>query len=364
MTENQRPLRVVVWGTGNIGTLSINAIRQRPGLDLVGVWAFSKQKEGCDAGELAGGAPLGIKVTNDADALIALEPDCVIYVASSPDRERGSVPEIERFLRAGINVVTTTTSRAIYPPAFEPWRGSMDEAARAGNAAFYASGIEPGFAADHLPLLLATQSSRIRSVYAAEILLYNDYPTAHALMDGMGFGRPMDFTPGVARPGSIASSWGSSIHMMADAFGVKLEGIRETYLRSPAPRTVQVACGTIEEGTCGAVRITASGIVDGREAITVEHINRMHRDFAPEWPSGNGDCTYVVRIEGDPDIDSTMSLKLKDPPAKGTSMDAGAGPMLATAMRVVNAIPYVCSAPSGLHSALTLPLTAPRDAFG
>lgn len=358
-----KPLRVVVWGTGGIGALAINAIARRPGIELVGVWAYSKQKAGCDAGELAGGKTNGIKVTNDADALIALEPDCVIYVASSPDRERAAVPEIERFLKAGINVVTTTTSRAIYPPTFEPWRDSMEEAAQAGGASFYASGIEPGFAADHLPLTLATQSSRITSVYAAEILLYDDYPTAHALMDGMGFGRPMDFVPGVARPGSIAMSWGSSIHMMADAFGLELDEIRENYQRVAAPRTVKAACGTIEEGTCGAVRITATGVVGGKEVLTVEHINRMHRDFAPEWPSGDGDCTYVVKIEGDPDIESRMSLKLKDPPSAGINMDAGAGPMLATAMRIVNAVPYVCKAPAGLHSSLTLPLTTPLEAF-
>ena len=359
-----RPLRVVVWGTGGIGCLAINTIRKRPALKLEGVWVHSLQKVGRDAGELAGGELLGVQTTNDVDALIALKPDCIVYTASSPEREAASVPDLIRMMKAGINVVTTTTSRAIYPPTFEPWRGQMEEAAREGGASFYASGIEPGFAADHLPLTLATQSSNIRSVYAAEILLYDDYPTAHALMDGMGFGRPLDFTPGVARPGSIANSWGSSVHMMADAFGLKLDEIREGYLRSPAPRTVKAACGVIEEGTCGAVRITATGVVNGKDAIVIEHINRMHRDFAPEWPRGTGDCTYVTRIEGDPDIESTMSLKLKPESRAGIAgMEAGAGPMMATAMRVVNAIPYVVDAAPGLHSSLTLPLTTPRNVF-
>lgn len=44
-------------------------------------------------------------------------------------------------------------------------------------------------------------------------------------------------------------------------------------------------------------------------------------------------------------------------------MQAGAGAMIATAMRVVNAIPYVVTAPSGLLSSLTLPLTLPRNPF-
>jgi hypothetical protein len=37
-----------------------------------------------DAGELAGGQPIGVVATNDADALIELRPDCVVYAASGP----------------------------------------------------------------------------------------------------------------------------------------------------------------------------------------------------------------------------------------------------------------------------------------
>lgn len=37
--------------------------------------------------------------------------------------------------------------------------------------------------------------------------------------------------------------------------------------------------------------------------------------------------------------------------------------MTATAMRVVNAIPYVVDAPAGLLSSLDLPITLPRHAF-
>jgi hypothetical protein len=37
--------------------------------------------------------------------------------------------------------------------------------------------------------------------------------------------------------------------------------------------------------------------------------------------------------------------------------------MTATAMRVVNAIPYVVESPSGLLSSLDLPITLPRHAL-
>ena len=42
-----------------------------PDMELVGVWVHSPEKVGKDAGELAGGEPMGVVATNDADALIA-----------------------------------------------------------------------------------------------------------------------------------------------------------------------------------------------------------------------------------------------------------------------------------------------------
>jgi 2,4-diaminopentanoate dehydrogenase len=42
---------------------------------------------------------------------------------------------------------------------------------------------------------------------------------------------------------------------------------------------------------------------------------------------------------------------------------APARAMTATAMRVVNAVPFVVDAPAGLLSSLDLPLTVPHHAF-
>ena len=93
--------RVVVWSTGGIGSIAIRAIHQRRNLDLVGVWVHSPEKDGMDAGELANGDPIGLAVTTDADALIALKPDCVIYAASGPERDALAIPDYVKLLSAG-----------------------------------------------------------------------------------------------------------------------------------------------------------------------------------------------------------------------------------------------------------------------
>jgi hypothetical protein len=108
----------------------------------------------------------------------------------------------------------------------------------------------------------------------------------------------------------------------------------------------------------------ATGVVDGREAIVIEHITRLAHDVAPEWPTGIGDLSYRVQIFGDPDIDCTLAATLKDPRKAGVGdKTSGAGAMVATAMRVVNAVPYVVAAEPGLLSSVDLPLTIPKGAF-
>jgi len=348
-----------VWSTGGVGANAIDAIRRRPDLELVGVWVHSPDKVGKDVGELAGGEPVGLLATNDADALIALAPDCVVYAASGPDRDGAAVPDYVRLLTAGINVVSTSSTSLVYPPSYyaPQWRDEMEAAAKAGGASFYASGIFPGFASDQLALLMTTQSKSIRRITASEVALNDHYPVADVMMDGMGFGRPLDFEPMLKTPGFIEMAWKAPIYLMAEGLGVEVEQIRGSLDRELTDRDINVAFGTIKAGTCGAVRTRAAGVVNGDEAIVIEHIIRMARDVAPDWPTSDADATYRVDIEGDPDIHCVLTL------GEAEGHAAGRAAMASTAMRVVNAIPYVVDAAPGLLSSLDIPTTLPRHVF-
>jgi hypothetical protein len=304
-------------------------------------------------------APIGLAATDDKDALVALEPDCVVYAASGPERGAGAVPDYELLLAAGINVVTTTSTELVYPPAADAaLRDRMSKAAEAGRASLYATGIFPGFASDELALVVTTLSRNIQSLRVLEVSLNDHYPVADVMMDGMGFARPLDFEPLLALPGVIPMVWAPPIELIAKGLGVELEEICGRLDRQLTDRELEVAFGTVPAGTVGAVRTTASGIVDGREAIVVDHVIRMARDVAPDWPSSENDATYLVSIEGDPDIECRLTLG----PPEGT--DAGEAAMTATAMRVVNAVPYVIDAAPGLLSSLDLPVTVPAQVFG
>jgi len=356
MVDKGGPTRVIVWSSGGVGTIAVRTIAARPGLELVGLWVHSPEKVGSDAGALCGIGPLGIAATNDTDALIALRPDCIVYAASGPDRDAAAVPDYERFLNAGINVVTVTSPGLVYPAAYdEPARTRLASAAERGGATLYASGIEPGFAADQLVLTLLTLSNTVRSVRAQEIFLYNEYPVEFMMREVFGFGQPLAHQPLMSLPGVQASAWAPPVRMIAHAMGAELDEIRETYERTLTHQPLETAVGIIDAGTVGAIRMQTIGVVDGRDAIMIEHVNRMGHAVAPEWPSAARDGTYRIVVDGEPTLQCEMAV--------GTPATASADGMVATTMRIVNAIPAVCAAAPGLVSSLDLPLTLPRHAF-
>lgn len=351
-------LRVAVISTGWISSLAIRAIVRRPHLELVGVWVHSPEKTGRDAGEIVGLGPIGVTTTNDLDDIVALRPDCVVYGAASAEMDAAAVRDYVRLLDGGLNVVTTNTPGMMFPDRWMPdLAEKVRAAALAAGVTIYTSGIEPGFAGDQFAILLTTLSNTIRSVHAQEIFDYSAYPNRDLMVTAMGFGEPLDFVPMLELEGAQQFAWGPPIGLVAKALGVELDRIDESYERVVTPRDLHVACGIIPAGTVGAVRAVTTGVVDGHPAITIEHINRMAPDLAPEWATApNG--TYRLIIEGQPHMQCDLRLGTED-----TAESANANAMEATAMRVVNAIPYVVDAPPGIATSLDLPITAPRNAF-
>jgi len=96
------PYRVVQWATGNIGSRSLRAVIEHPELELVGLYVYSDAKAGQDAGELCGLGPTGVVATQDVDEILALRPDCVLFMG-----DRADIDVLCRLLESGANVVST-----------------------------------------------------------------------------------------------------------------------------------------------------------------------------------------------------------------------------------------------------------------
>ena len=104
-----KPYRVIVWGPGAMGCGTLRELIRRPEFEVVGVLAYSESKNGMDVGELIGHAPIGVKVTTDQKAILAMPADCVIWTGAMPtslEKAEEMEASMLALLESGKNVVT------------------------------------------------------------------------------------------------------------------------------------------------------------------------------------------------------------------------------------------------------------------
>ncbi|MGZ4452263.1 MAG: NAD(P)H-dependent amine dehydrogenase family protein [Nocardioides sp.] len=353
-----RPLRVAVWSTGTVGRHAIAGVDAHPDLDLVAVWTSTPEKDGIDAGHLAGlSRDLGILATTDRDAVLASKPDCIVHAAMTDDRVFEAIEDLTSFLRAGIDVVSSGPVVLVHPRGTLPdaMIDAIEEAGRTGGASLHVNGIDPGFANDVLPLVLSSLSQRIDTVRVSEIADYSTYYQPVVMREIFGFGQPMDARPMLWEPGVLGMAWGPVVRLLASGLGVSLdEPLVERVERRPAPRDVSTASVEIAAGTMASVRFRVVGTVDGVPRIVLEHVTRTAPDLEPDWPTPlAGDSCYRIEITGEP----RMSMELSH---HGEHGDHNVSGMVVTAQRLINAVPAVVAAAPGLVSPLDLPLITGR----
>ncbi|TPG35668.1 NAD(P)H-dependent amine dehydrogenase family protein [Mycolicibacterium hodleri] len=346
-------IRVAAIGTGNVGKHALTQLIIDPRFELTGVWVSSEAKAGKDAAELAGlQDSTGITATTDLDAVLATEPECVVYTAMADNRLVEALDDYRRLLAAGVNVVASAAVFLQYPWGTLPDEmiAPIQEAAEAGKASLFVNGIDPGFANDLLPMALAGTCQSIEQIRCMEIINYDTYDSATVMFDVMGFGKPLDETPMLLQPGVLSLAWGSVVRQLAAGLGLSLDEVTETYVREPAPEDFDIASGHIAEGTTAALRFEVRGMVGGKPVVVLEHVTRIRDDLCPDWPQpAQVGGSYRIEITGEPSY--ALDLCLSSP--NGDHNHAG---LVATAARVVNAIPEVVAAPPGIRTTLDLPL--------
>lgn len=348
----------VVWGTGNVGRAAIRAVVANPALSLTRVLVHNPEKVGRDAGDLAGlGHLLGVAATDDVAAVLASEPDAVVYAASGEVRPDEALADIVRAVSSGA-VVVTPALYALYDHRSAPTEITepVHAAIADGGGSLFVSGVDPGWGNDVLPLLLSGLGSSIDVIRCQEIFDYSTYDQPDSVRYLVGMGQPMEYVPPMVAPGVPTMVWGGQVRLMARALGLELDEVRETLDRRPLETTVGTATmGEFDAGTQGALRFEVQGVVDGEAVIVIEHVTRIHPSCAPDWPTPpDGDGAHRVVLEGRPHIEVTVEAT-----DEGGSRSAGGN---ATAVgRLVNAIDWLFDSPPGLYDALDVPL---RPAVG
>jgi hypothetical protein len=344
-------MKVVVWGTGNVGRTALRTVLAHRGLELVDVIVSNPAKVGRDAGELAGIEPVGVVATDDDAAVLARRPDAVVYAASGDTRPDEALDDVLACLRAGANVVTPAIYGLLHPPTANPQLlARVDAACAEGGSSIYVSGIDPGWAQDILPLLVSGVAGRIDEIRVQELFDYSTYDAPEIVREVIGFGKPLDQLPPMLIPTVPTMIWGPMIHTMADGLGVVVDDITESIERIELDDAVDTVQGRFDAGTQGAFRFEVTGIVEGVPRLVVEHITRISPELAPDWPTPAPGKTGEHRliIEGSPRIE--MSIHATD----GSDNPADGGNATAAA-RLVNAIPAVVAAENRTLGTLDLP---------
>jgi hypothetical protein len=348
-------LRVVQWATGPVGRHALAAMLDHPDLEIAGVFVYSDEKAGRDAGEVCGVRPIGIETTKDRDEILALEADCVLYMAKGETNPMAALDDICDLLASGKNVVSTAVTPLIYPMSMG--QGVVDRLEKAcaeGRTTFHATGIEPGWASEVLPLTMSGIFRYVDSLLVQELLDYSTYDNAHILFDWMGFGRAPDATDVLgADPAVLGGVFKAPLMLLADGLGATIEEFAFDRRVWVTDRGFDIAAGRIEAGTVAAMRFSAAAIVDGRRALVVEHVTRVGKDAAPDWPRGRG---WKVSVEGLP----TMVLEARIGVQGEDENDQGC---LGTAMHAVHAIGPVCEAAPGIKTFLDLPTILGRHSL-
>jgi 2,4-diaminopentanoate dehydrogenase len=342
-------LRVIQWATGGVGRAAIQAVRDHPELELVGCWVHSPDKVGVDAGELADAGPLGVPATNDVDAILATDADCVVYAPLFP------VPdEVAALLRSGKNVVTPV---GWFHPS--PSDAELEATAREAGVTLHGTGIDPGGISDVFPLMLSAMTSATTFVRAEEFSDIRSYNAPDVVRHIMCFGGTPEQAMGGPMLGLLSGGFAQSIRLILEGmqFDPRAE-IRTSQEVAVATAPIDTPAGVIEPGQVAGQRFCWDAVLDDVPVVRVA-VNWLmgDRDLDPAWTLGEGGERYEIEIQGDPDLFVTLKGMQPETPEDGWVRNPG---VVATANHCVNSIPYVVRAEPGIQTYLDLPVIAGR----
>ena len=348
------PIRVVQWGSGNVGRMTMQAVAARPDLELAGLYVTHPEKVGRDIGEIAGIDPLGIAAVGRLEDVVAMDADVVLHMPLPSlvygDRPEADVENFAALLASGKHVVTTVGY--MYPQVYgEEVMGPLTRACAEGGTVFHGTGANPGWFGDLLPLLMSGLSLRIDRIRVQEISCFVFYPSPEIMFGMMNFGKtPEKFTAEGARHRTwLDGLFAEAVQMVAHGLGVETTGTSSELETWVAEKDLETAAGTVAAGTVAGQRFHWSAMVGDRPLVTQETVWRMHDDVAPDWPRGD----WSIHIEGNPPMHVSLPHTWN------------ANVLGSTGAHALNAIPYLLNAGTGVKTFLDLPIVAGRGAhFG
>jgi 2,4-diaminopentanoate dehydrogenase len=351
--------RVIQWATGNTGQRALREVIRHPSLDLVGVFVYDPAKVGVDAGVLCGERTTDVRATGDRAVLQGLRADCLIYTPRATGQgasraglsEEQLVDDLVPFLCSGTNVVSTCTDLfARGARLSDDNRQRLIDACEEGRSSIWASGSDPGFITETLPLALLSLQRRVDLIEIEEFGDVSRRPSPHMVMEQMGFGKPLgEFEPD-RRKAHLFGEYQPSLGILADLAGFAVTEWTAEGGVAAARGDLTIVAGRVAAGTAGAQRVVIRGVESGEDRIRFTQYAFVTMETDPDWdlqPTG-----WRVRLHGDAPFDIRMPFPVP--------LEELAGVVPAyNANGLINGLSSVCDAAPGFLTTADLPLLVP-----
>ena len=340
-----KPVRVLIWGFGAMGSGMADMLLDKHGVEIAGVCDTNPGLEGkslfAALDRRANGHP-DVRIRGEIASI--LSPGCAdIALLATDSFTKKAFPKLKRLMENKLNVISTAEQMA-YPKAAEPeLADEIDRLARQNGVSVLGTGINPGLIMDLLVILLTGACRDIRHIRVERINSLSPY--GPAVMEEQGVGLSPDEFRAKADSGALAGHVGfhESIRMIADAIGWPLS---RPVAQSMEPIVSRVERKTryadVQPGRVAGCLMKGYGQVAGQEAIAMIHPQQVE----PE-KEGTKTGDYIT-ISGTPDIHLSITPEVS----------GGIG----TIAMCVNMIPHVINASPGLKTMLDLPV--PRAILG
>lgn len=311
-----RKIKVIQYGLGPIGIEMVKYLAERPAFEIVGAVDISPDKIGRSITDLAGlKTPLDIEVSgNGAEVLKKVKADAVVLTTSS-SLER-ITPSIMEIVSAGVNVVSSC-EELMFPWLTRPdLSRQIDEAAASNRVSVLATGVNPGFLMDFLPLAMTGVLRKVDKITVERIqdAQFRRLP----FQQKIGAGLTLEEFDAKKRSGSLRHvGLTESMHFIASGLGWKLDRTEDIIEPVVSEKDPNKARGVQQFGR--AYR-------NGKELITLHFRASI----------GEPDPRERIIIEGTPNLELRIN--------------GGVNGDVATCSIITNAVPVVIDAKPGLRT--------------
>jgi len=336
--HSRKLIRVLILGTGQMGSGIARLVLEKQGLELVGAYGRRTERAGIDLGRAIGlERNLDVRISNDLPATIdETRPRLAIQATCS--RLADAAEEISLLVRHRIHVISIAEEMAFPTCASPALAEELRKLALEHGVSILGTGINPGFVLDLLVIALTGVCADIETITATRINDLSPYGPTVLRSQGVGL-TPEEFRAAL-RAGTVVGHIGfqESAHMIAHAVGWTIDRVTET--REPIISQVlrKTPFVTVAPGQVAGCLHTATAYHGDKLLITLIHPQQIH----PQLENiATGD---TIEIFGEPHIRLAGSPEIPG----GT----------ATIALAVNLIPHLLNAAPGLHTMADLPVPA------